>query len=154
MWLDTRDVSSWDRNPANFMTVGYLTLGYHHSQLKRRNFHVYIYKYTLSATGVLKPWEELCIYVYMAVGNFPLECSPLWWEYIYCHPLTDGFIISQLISMATHAKCFKLGYIYHHHHVAPPARISLTVSRHFSLSFIASGRSSGLHPVSSHSCCM
>ena len=25
---------------------------------------------------------------------------------------------------------------------------------HFSLSFIASGRSSGLHPVSSHSCCM
>ena len=35
----------------------------------------------------------------------------------------------------------------HHHHVMPPARISLTLSRHFSLSFIASGRSSGLHPV-------
>ena len=34
------------------------------------------------------------------------------------------------------------------------ARISLTLSRHFSLSFIASGRSLGLHPVSSHSCCM
>ena len=34
------------------------------------------------------------------------------------------------------------------------ARISLTLSRHFSLSFIASGRSSGLHPVSSHSCCI
>ena len=33
-------------------------------------------------------------------------------------------------------------------------RISLTLSRHFSLSFISSGRSSGLHPVSSHSCCM
>ena len=44
--------------------------------------------------------------------------------------------------------------IYHHHHVVPLARISLTLSRHFSLSFIASGRSSGLHPVSSHSCCM
>ena len=42
----------------------------------------------------------------------------------------------------------------HHHHVVPPARISLTISRHFSLSFIASGKSSGLHPVSSHSCCM
>ena len=38
--------------------------------------------------------------------------------------------------------------------IAPPARISLTLSRHFSLSFIAPGRSSGLHPVSSHSCCM
>ena len=30
----------------------------------------------------------------------------------------------------------------------------MALSRHFSLSFIASGRSSGLHPVSSHSCCM
>ena len=44
--------------------------------------------------------------------------------------------------------------IYHHHHVVPLARISLTLSRHFSLSFIASGRSSGLHSVSSHSCWM
>ena len=38
---------------------------------------------------------------------------------------------------------------HHHHHVMPPARISLTLSRHFSLSFIASVRSSGQHPVSS-----
>ena len=36
----------------------------------------------------------------------------------------------------------------------PLARISLVLSRHFSLSFITSGRSSGLHPLSSHSCCM
>ena len=36
----------------------------------------------------------------------------------------------------------------------PPARISLTLSRHSSLSFIASGRSLGIHPVSSQSCCM
>ena len=34
------------------------------------------------------------------------------------------------------------------------ARISLTLSRHSSLSFIASGRSSWLHPVSLRSCCM
>ena len=46
----------------------------------------------------------------------------------------------------------KVNNHHHHHHVAPPARISLTVSRHFSLSLIASGRSSGLQPVSSHSC--
>ena len=43
---------------------------------------------------------------------------------------------------------------HHHHHVAPLAQISLTLSCYFSLSFIASGKSSGLHPVSSHSCCM
>ena len=42
----------------------------------------------------------------------------------------------------------------HHHHVAPSARISLTLSRHPSPSAIASGRSSGLHPVSTQSCCM
>ena len=40
---------------------------------------------------------------------------------------------------------------HHHHHVVPLARISLNLSRHLSLSFIASGRSSGLHPVSSRS---
>ena len=43
---------------------------------------------------------------------------------------------------------------YHHHHDVRLARISLTLSLHVSLSFIAFGRSSGLHPVSSHSCCM
>ena len=43
---------------------------------------------------------------------------------------------------------------HHYHHVVPLARISLTLSRHSSLSLIASGRSSKLHPVSSHSCCM
>ena len=46
------------------------------------------------------------------------------------------------------------GTYHHQHHVVPLARISLTLSHHFCLSFIASGRSSGLHPVSSHSCCM
>ena len=47
-------------------------------------------------------------------------------------------------------------YIYHHqhHHVVRLARISLILSLHVSLSFIAFGRSSGLHPVWSHSCCM
>ena len=43
---------------------------------------------------------------------------------------------------------------HHHHHQGPLAQISLTLSHHFSLSFIASGTPSGLHPVSSHSCWM
>ena len=49
---------------------------------------------------------------------------------------------------------FRICHHPHHRHVVPQARICLTLSRHFSLSFISSGRSSGLHPVSSHSCCM
>ena len=36
----------------------------------------------------------------------------------------------------------------------PLTRISLNLSRHSSLTFIAPSRSSGLHPVSSKSCCM
>ena len=51
--------------------------------------------------------------------------------------------------------CLQISYIFHHHHhIALVARISLTLSRHSSLSFIALGRSSGQHPVSSHSCWM
>ena len=42
----------------------------------------------------------------------------------------------------------------YNHHVVPLAQISLILSCYFSLSFIASGRSSGLYPVSSQSCCM
>ena len=41
---------------------------------------------------------------------------------------------------------------HHHHHVMSQAWITLTLSRYFSLSFIASGRSSGPHPISSHNC--
>ena len=41
-----------------------------------------------------------------------------------------------------------------YHHVVPLARISLSPSGHFSLSFIASGRFLWLHSVSSHNCCM
>ena len=44
--------------------------------------------------------------------------------------------------------------IIHHHHLVLAARISLTLFRHSSLSFIALGRSSGQQPVSSHSCWM
>ena len=36
-------------------------------------------------------------------------------------------------------------YHHHHHHVVPPARISLTLSRHFSLSFIASGTRTNIY---------
>ena len=62
-----------------------------------------------------------------------------------CKKMSSGSFKSVIYKLCLHH--------HHHHHVVPLARISLTLSRHFSLSFIASGRSSGLHPVSSHSCC-
>ena len=80
-------------------------------------------------------------------------------SYIYIYIIIHGQTV-----LLYHNSTVRLGrwdasyiYMYHHHHhhqVVPPARISLTISRHFSLSFIASGRSSGLHATSSHSCCM
>ena len=61
---------------------------------------------------------------------------------------------NSIYSLDSFSQAIHISHCHHHHHVAPSARISLTVSRHFSLSLIASGRSSGLQPVSSHSCCM
>ena len=65
------------------------------------------------------------------------------WVYIYIYIYIYMYIYMYV--------CMSI-YIYHHHHIALVARISLTLSRHSSLSFIALGRSSGQHPVSSHSC--
>ena len=47
-------------------------------------------------------------------------------------------------------------FIHYNHDddVAPPGRISLTLSRHLSLSFVAPVWSSRLHPVSAQSCCI
>ena len=74
------------------------------------------------------------------------------------NPLGHGVVVPARVPSMSRIEQFSnllrvIIYLYIYH-VAPPARISLTLSRHFSLSFIASGRSSGLHPVSSHSCCM
>ena len=45
-------------------------------------------------------------------------------------------------------------YVYIYMYIYISSSSCRALSRHSSLSFIASGRSSGLHPVSSHSCCM
>ena len=59
-----------------------------------------------------------------------------WERYIFIKKCVRSFI--EVVN-----QCYDYGYT--------TARISLTLSRHFSRSFITS---SGLHPVSSHSCCM
>ena len=74
-------------------------------------------------------------------------------------PNDFGFVkilmLFQGVKMKPKNGLFQLNCTSHiYNHVVLVARISLTLSRHFSLSFIASGRSSGLHPVSSHSCWM
>ena len=81
-------------------------------------------------------------YILMYLHSYPY--------YTYLKLCASSYCISKICvsNLPTYFLC------HHHHQVVPPVRISLTLSRHFSLSFIASGRFSGLHPVSSHSCCM
>ena len=82
--------------------------------------------------------------------------------YICKHDQSDVYINNRIIQGIANnmlqedvlAKVALLNTLEHHHHVVPVARISLTLSRYFSLSFITSGSSSGQHPVSSHNCCM
>ena len=50
VWLDTRDASSWDRNPADFTSVGYLT-----PEKSSFSFRLYIYIYIY-----IYSWERIC----------------------------------------------------------------------------------------------
>ena len=62
--------------------------------------------------------------------------------------ITKSFkgITLMTIAAKVHNALFFIVSNLHHHHIALVARISLTLSRHSSLSFIALGRSSGQHP--------
>ena len=79
-----------------------------------------------------------------------LKCSPFYNSLFECTTPCSNYGISTLEHFLRPLRFVFIKY----HHVVPLARISLTLARIFSLSFIASGRSSGLHPVSPHSCCM
>ena len=61
----------------------------------------------------------------------------------------DGGLITVIRNDTDNTIDNRMTINHHHHHVVPLPRISLVLSRHFSLSFIASGRSSGLHLISS-----
>ena len=76
-------------------------------------------------------WALFLVYVH--------SCKDIFGDHLTCWDIPD---------------LWNLHHHHHHHHIALVAWISLTLSRHSSLSFIALGRSSGQHPVSSHSCWM
>ena len=73
----------------------------------------------------------------------------------YCNCIKNALSnLTAIISLSNLTAIFPLSHHNHHHHVPPSAQISLTLFHHPSLSFIASDWSSGLHPVSTQSCCM
>ena len=69
---------------------------------------------------------------------------------VHCVFIYMVCVISTLECFAYSSSCIPP----HHHHIKPPARISMTLSRHRSLSSIAPGRSSRLYPVSAQIYCI
>ena len=98
--------------------------GYHKTNTKMAKCNVRCFKRLNIASGCMfiffLSFNLLWDMITSDIGNILLVCSSKL-EAVYYY--------------ATH----------HHHHVVLLARISLTLSRHFSLLFIASGRSSRLH---------
>ena len=80
--------------------------------------------------------------------SFPLE--GIW---LSTHSPREEEVLSGVLK-TTQRGIVKRRRSHHHYHVVPLARIYLTLSCHFSLSPIASGRSSGIFSVSLHSCWM
>ena len=94
-------------------------------------------------------WDHICCNVLRVLKKVRADCTKMWGPHS-CRVRIYFSVLLWVISLIGRDS----GYINHHHHIALVARISLTLSRHSSLSFIALGRSSGQHPVSSHSCWM
>ena len=82
-----------------------------------------------------------------------LDLLACWLQFRFL-PLLYAVIMWLWFEHLYNSSCIPSNHHHHHDHVVLVAWIFLTLSRHFSLSFIASGRSSGQHPVSSYSCWM
>ena len=132
----------WD-NMCNQMSKSSFVI-----RLPTNNIYIYIYIYIYIHTHTYineYTCTHLFIYTHICI-NIHAHTHTYIHTYLYIRTLI--FITGPL--PATEWEFLFLNHIYHHH-VVPPAQISLI---NFSLSFIASSRSSGLRPVSSHSWCM
>ena len=134
--------------------------------LKNTYIYIYIYIFIYIYYAGQYMYIYIYIYIYCHAWTNSFLVSQLFIEarHARCFKLrsktgwlfADWIYFVELPSIWEKAKNFFRThiYIYHHHHIVLAARISLTLSRHSSLSFIALGRSSGQQPVSSHSCWM
>ena len=109
--------------PRSILTrIGWPCLG----SITRSNRNAYSWKHLCANGGALPLYRD-------AVSVF---CSPNWLVQLKYWLLK---YLETKYKVLRGLKC--LWTSFHRHHVVPPARISLTLSRHSSLSFIASGRS-------------
>ena len=106
---------------------------------------------------IIKGFRTIVFIVIVISTTFQPICSPTFFRCLSNLVTLTEFRITSFIesTVCVWGGSYSVSHHHHHHHhIVPLARISLTLSRHFSLLFIASGMSSGLHHVSSHSCCM
>ena len=140
LWFDGNKVHfylSWQRI---FYTIDFTILKYTICIL----YIFYIYFYTICILYIFYIYFYTICILYIFYIYFYTICI-LYIFYIYFYTICILYIFYIYFYTICH---------HHHHHIVLAARISLTLSRHSSLSFIALGRSSGQHPVSSHSCWM
>ena len=117
--------------------------------------YIYLFIHTFICVQNMHAHTYVCSQSYIFTYDMYIY---LYTQYIYIFMLIHNIYIYIYIYMNIHNTYIYIYiyiYIYHYHnHVVLVAQISLTLSRHFFLSFTASSRSSGQHPVSSHSCWM
>ena len=107
-----------------------------------------------SITATKNDFISYTIIHFTSSFKFSLSLSLSLYIYIYIERERERERKRERESLHIYIYKLSLAIYHHHHHVALVAQIPLTLSRHSSLSFITLGRSSGQHPVSSHSCWM
>ena len=117
--LDTRGASSRGRCPPNFMLGRWYIPNQVCESTSAPGFSAHVstfvcLHFTLLAFEILNLLEDLYITQVATINTFakvlePPLLSPNVWKYIYCHPHTDCFIVSQLFRVARYARRFKLG---------------------------------------------
>ena len=71
-------------------------------------YHIYfVYLYQLNGYWELNSFEEPCFTEVATITSFTSELNPMGVGGIYYHPQTDSYVVSQLFSVARHAKFLK-----------------------------------------------
>ena len=151
VWGVSEKLDDWCPNLFKFQTTNNMDSSSKYSPLKYNTLFFSFSIMLLCIAGRIPlGWPFCAVFIARLMASIPLKLVPLM---IASIPSKQVPLMIARDHMPSHYFS-ELSNSHHHHHVLQLALISLTLSHHFSLSFITSRRSSGLHPISSHSCWM